>query len=242
MQVEGRNPVLETLRSKTKVTLLFMQNDVRKNPKISEMVSTAQKKGVRIRRVSKNQLDKLSNTKNHQGVIARVYRPSVTLKDVLQKLEEENKTPFFVLMNEVLYQQNLGAIIRSAECAGATGIIVPRKTKVTPEAIRASMGATEHIPIIKESIFNALRMLKDYGIKAVGIEASGDKFIYDSNLTGPLTVVVGGEDKGITSSLLQKCDEVLKIPLRGKINSLNMSNAAAIIFFEKVRQEKYKKS
>lgn len=237
MQIEGRNPVVETLRSDTKATILFMQMGIGKSPKVSEIISLAQKKGVRIRKVSKNQLKKLSNTKNHQGVILRVYKPEIKLKDVLAEIDKKRIVPFFVLLNEVLYQQNLGAIIRSAECAGAHGVIIPRKTKVTPEAIRASMGATEHIPVIRESIFNAIRMLKDRGIKIVGIEATGDTYIYDSDLTGAITIIVGGEDSGITDALLQKCDEVLKIPLLGKVNSLNMSNAAAIIFFEKVRQE-----
>lgn len=237
MQIEGRNPVLETLKSETKVTLLFLQNDLRKTPKISEIVSSAHKKGVRIRRVSKNKLNKLTNTKNHQGVIARVYKPPVKLKDIMAKLFESGKKPFFVLMNEVLHQQNLGAIIRSAECAGADGVIVPKKTKINPDAVRAAMGATEHIPVIKESIFNAIRILKDAGIKIIGIEANGDKLIYETNLSSPITIIVGGEHSGITSSLLKKCDQVAKIPLYGKINSLNMSNAAAVTFFEKIRQD-----
>ena len=237
MLVEGRNPVLETLKSEHKVTTIFLQNRMPVSEKIKKLLSKAHKKGVRIRKMSSNKLDKLSQTQNHQGVIAIVQHKTQTLSETLDNLREKNKDPFLVFLNDVIYQQNLGAIIRSAECAGCNGVIIPRNTTLTPEAIRSSMGATEHIPIIQESIFNALKILKDDGIPIIGLEADGTSTIYEENLTGPITFIIGGEDKGITRSVLNKCDKVLKIPLYGKINSLNMSNSAAVVLFEKVRQE-----
>lgn len=237
MQVEGRNPVHELLKSETKVSVIFIQNDIALTDKIKQIVSLAKKNGIRTRRIGRHKLNKLSRTKNHQGVIARVKRKFKSLKEVLLELKEKNREPFFTIISEVLYQQNLGAIIRTAECAGSTGVIIPKKTKVLEEAVRASMGGVEHIEIIKENLFNAIKTLQSEGIKVVGIEADGKKLIYDADLTGPIAIIVGGEDSGIGRSLEKKCDIVLKIPLFGKINSLNMSNAAAVTLFEKVRQD-----
>ncbi len=241
MLVEGRNPVEEALKSDKKVSLLFVQHGLRDSPKTHRILSLARKKGVRIRKIGKNKINKLSRTFNHQGMIAKVQHETKTLLEILQELDSKDEDPFFVMIHNVLYQQNLGAIIRSAECAGCNGIIVNTSTKITPEAIRASMGATEHIPIIKESTFNAVKMLQDNAIPIVGLEASGKRTIYEEDLTGPITIIVGGEDSGITKSLVKKCDKVLKIPLYGKIESLNMSNSAAVVLFEKVRQEQSKK-
>lgn len=242
MQIEGRNPVFEALQSATKVHLVLVQSRSVKAPRIREIISLARKKGVRVRKVSSNQLKKISRTGNHQGVIAHVQRETKTLTEVLEELNQSGKQAFFVLLNEVHHMQNLGAIIRTAECAGASGVIVPPKTEITTEVTRAAMGATEHIPVISENIFNAIKILKNNAIRIVGLEASGTKTIFKTDLTGAITIIIGGEHSGITRSLLSKCDLVLKIPLFGKINSLNMSNAAAIVLFEKVRQEISKKN
>jgi 23S rRNA (guanosine2251-2'-O)-methyltransferase len=214
-----------------------MQNDIGQTDKIKQIVSLAKKNGVRLRKIGRHKLDKLSRTKNHQGVIARVRRDFLSLNEILDKLDQEDKIPFFVMISEVLYQQNLGAIIRTAECAGCTGVIIPKKTRINEEAARASMGAVEHVEIIKENLFNAIKILKKKGVPVVGLEADGKRSIYETNLVGPITIIIGGEHSGIGKSLEAKCDLVLKIPLFGKINSLNMSNAAAIALFEKVRQE-----
>lgn len=237
MQIEGRNPVYEALKSDSKITVLYIQSKAVKTNKIRQIISLAQKKGIRIKKVGANKLKKMSKTKNHQGVIAKMLRRYDTLEDIIKKLETTNETPFFVILQETLYQQNLGAIIRSAECAGCNGVIISNKIRLTSEAVRASMGATEHIPIIKNNIFNAIKILQEYDIKIVGLEASGKKNLYETNLKGPLAFFIGGEHSGITKSFIKKCDIVINIPLFGKINSLNMSNAAAIAFYEKVRQE-----
>lgn len=237
MKVEGRNPVYETLKSDKKVSVVYIQRKIVGTDKIRDIISLANKKGIRIRKVGQHKLKKMSRTKNHQGVIAITKYEFKSLKSVVENLYKNDKHPYFVMFNEVLYQQNLGAIIRTAECAGCTGVIVPKKTRLTPEAVRASMGATEHIPIIKENIFNAIKYLKQQAVKIVGIEASGQKSIYETDLRGPFALLVGGEHSGITEPFLKKCDHVLKIPLFGKISSLNMSNAAAVTLFEKVRQE-----
>jgi len=237
VQIEGRNPVYELLNSKNPVSVIYMQNDVALTDKIKQIVSLAKTKGIRLKKIGRHKLDKLSRTKNHQGVIARVKREFLSLNEILDKLDDEGTTPFLVMISEVLYQQNLGAIIRTAECAGCNGVIIPKKTLVNEEAARASMGAVEHVQIIKENLFNAIKILQKRGTPVVGLEAEGQRTLYETDLTGPITIVIGGEHSGIGRSLQAKCDLVLKIPLFGKINSLNMSNATAIALFEKVRQE-----
>jgi len=237
MQIEGRNPVFEALKSDTKFRVLYIQSKIVKSDKIRQIISLAHKKGVRIKKIGANKLKRMSRTKNHQGVIAKVLRRYDTLEDIINKLEISKKIPFFAILQETLYQQNLGAIIRSAECAGCNGVIISNKINLTSEAVRASMGATEYIPIIKTNIFNALKILNKYSIKIIGLEASGEKDIYKTDLKGPVAFFIGGEHSGITKSFIKKCDIVINIPLFGKINSLNMSNAAAIAFYEKVRQE-----
>jgi 23S rRNA (guanosine2251-2'-O)-methyltransferase len=237
MQVEGRNPVAETLKSDRDVSVVYIQHNITKDEKIREIISLAQKRGIRIRKTGKNKLLKMSHTKNHQGVIASVKYDFKSLNEIIGEIWQSKKQPFFVIINEVLYQQNLGAIIRTAECAGSTGVIIPKNTKITPEAIRASMGATEHIPVIMENLFNAIKILKRDGIRIIGLDAEGKRSIFQENLKGPIAIIVGGVHSGIGKSFIAKCDDVLKIPLSGKINSLNMSNAAAVALFEKVRQE-----
>jgi 23S rRNA (guanosine2251-2'-O)-methyltransferase len=237
MQIEGRNPVLEALKSDQKVSIVYIQNNIVKSDKVRDIIRAANSKGIRVRKIGRNNLDKHSRTKSHQGVIAKVFYKFFSLNEVLEELSETKKQPFFVMMNNVLYQHNLGAIIRTAECAGCTGVIIPKTVKLTEDALRSSMGAANHIPVIKENLLNAIKILKSYDITVAGLEASGEETIYETNLAGPIAVLVGEEHSGITKSFLSKCDKVIKIPLFGKINSLNMSNAAAVTIFEKVRQE-----
>lgn len=237
MYIEGRNPVYEAVKSGNPIRRIYIVTGGAKSQKIREIVSEATKSGIRIQKVGKKKIDHMSRTGNHQGIIADVKRHYQKLSDMLEKLREADKDPFFVLVNDVLYQQNLGAIIRTAECAGCTGVIIPNKIKVTERVVRASMGATEHIPIIKASLFNAIKLLKDAGIWVYGLEADGQQTIYEKDLTGPVTIVIGSEDEGLGRSVGKKCNDVIKIPLFGKINSLNMSNATAVTLFEKARQE-----
>lgn len=237
MQVEGRNPVLETLKSDKKVSVIYIQNTIVKSTKVRSIISHANKKGIRIRKVGKNNLKKMSKTKNHQGIIAKIRYEFDNLREVLEKPETFETQPFFVIVNQVLYQHNLGAIIRTAECAGSNGVIVPKNTKLTAQALRTSMGATNHIPVMKANLFNAFKLLRKYGIRIAALEADANSTIYKENLTGAIAIVIGGEHSGVTRSIQKKVDTVLNIPLFGKINSLNMSNAVAVALFEKRRQD-----
>jgi len=241
MQIEGRNPVYEAIKAEKQISVIYVESKITGSPKIREILSTAYKRGIRVNKVTRPKLDRISHTKVHQGIIAIRKRDFYKLGDVLRDLEKTRKPAFFVIINEVLYQQNLGAIIRSAECAGASGVIIPMNIQITSECIRASMGAIEHIPVINSNTFNAIKSLQNFGARVFALEADGDKYIYEEDLSGDLAIIIGGENKGVSKPILSKCDGVLKIPLFGQVNSLNMSNATAIALFEKVRQDgKYK--
>lgn len=238
MQIEGRNPVLESLLSKREFSFLKIQKGIKIDVKLKRILDLARSKRIRIEEMDRKKLDKMSETGAHQGVIGIVRdRKTKTFSELIKLIDERKETPFLIYVREALYEFNLGAIIRTAECAGMQGVIVPPNRDITPQVIRASMGASEHIQIVKGSLFQIIKEAKDYGIKVIGIELSGEKNIYEADLTGPILFVVGGEDKSLSTEVGKKVDEVVKIPMRGKVNSLNMSVAAAVVIYEKVRQD-----
>jgi len=218
---------------------IYMQDSIPNDVKISEILKLVKKRKIRLEKVEKSTLDRLSQTGVHQGVIGvragnlQYY----STRELIKKTEEENKIPFFVIIREVLYEYNLGAIIRTAVCAGANGIIIPQDAEISAEVSRGSMGATEHAVIAKDSIFQALKMLHDNAIKIVGIEVTAKNYYYDEDLTGPIALIIGGEDHSLSEEIKNKCDFFVKIPLLSKINSLNMSVASGIVIYDKVRQE-----
>ncbi len=238
MQIEGRNPVLESLLSKREFSFLKIQKGIQMDTKLKRILDLAHSKRVRIEELDRKTLDRMSQTGVHQGVIAIVReRRSKTFSELLKMIEDRKEAPFLVYVREVLYEHNLGAIIRTAECAGAQGILVPPNTEITPQVIRASMGSAEHIQIVKGSLFQIIKEAKKNGIKTVGIEITGGQSLYEADLTGPIMIFVGGEDRGLSQEIIDKLDETVKIPMKGKVNSLNMSVAAAVAIYEKVRQE-----
>jgi 23S rRNA (guanosine2251-2'-O)-methyltransferase len=238
MQIEGRNPVLESLHSKREFERLKVQEGIKIDMKIKRILDLARSKKIYIEEVPKKKLDKMSETGVHQGVIAiaRERKPK-TFEELLKMIQDKGEQPFLIYIREVLYEHNLGAIIRSAECAGVQGVIVPPSTEISAQVIRASMGASEHVQIVKGSLFQIIKEAQKNGIKTVGIEISGEKSLYKTDLRGPVMIFVGGEDRGLSKEIIDKLDETVKIPMRGKVNSLNMSVAAAITIYEKVRQD-----
>lgn len=232
--IEGRNPVTEALRSSHPPTLIYVESNALHDTKIKEIIAAAKKNNVEVRKIGRKKLHQISQTKHAQGVIA--IRKGVEYQTLTQFLSE-NPRPFIVMIREALYEYNLGAVIRTAECAGADAVIIPPKVDISPQAVRTSMGATEHIHVIKESFFNALKLLQKSGISICAVEVNAEKFYFEEDLTGPMAVIIGGEDKPLTSKIQSQCNIRVKIPLKGKINSLNMSVAAGIIMYEKLRQD-----
>ncbi len=235
MNIEGRNPVLESLRSNPdNIRELFIRDKVAKDDKMYEIVKIAKKKKIKIRFVKVNFLDRVSDTGKHQGVIAvRSSFPVLSFQEIIQ---DASPNLMIIYIRESFNEFNIGSIIRSAECTGTKAVVLSPKTKITPQVIRASMGASEHISIVHESLFATIKTCKDNGIKVVGIEVDGEKMYYEEDLRGPVMFIVGGEDRSLSEEIMRKCDSVVKIPLLGQVNSLNMSVASGVVMYEKIRQ------
>lgn len=237
--LEGRNVIVEALKRRRKIFEIFI-DDKAKGNKIDEVVSLASKRGVKVTLTDRNRLDRMSKTDSHQGIIAlceplRTYSISEVLK--------ENRTPFIVIIMEVLYEHNLGAILRSAAASGVTAVVVsPSKNSVlTPVVERVSMGASNVVKVCEESVQSALSAIKREGIKIVGVEVSGTKDYFEEDLTGPIALVLGGEDESLSLPVIKKCDIVTRVPMQNDIQSLNLSVTAGILMYEKVAQDLKKK-
>jgi len=238
LQVEGRNPVYETLKT-TKPTKLLVSEKSKKDPRIQQIIDLARKKRVPIEFVETSRLNRISETKRHQGVIALSKAPGYASID--QILQTGGEICVLVL-DRVQDPMNLGSILRTAEASGVNGIVVPKKESVgiTPTVLRAAMGAGLRVPVAKTSLYQAVKLLRKEGARIIGVDPSGVVEYYDERLTGPLALVLGGEGKGISPTLLGKCDSVVRIPMVGDIQSLNVGVAAAVVLYERMRQQKSK--
>jgi 23S rRNA (guanosine2251-2'-O)-methyltransferase len=174
----------------------------------------------------------------HQGIIAdKEDGVAPGLEMTLKEIEMSGKDAFILYIRDAYNEFNVGAIIRSAEAVGVNAVIIPPKMDITPNMVRSAMGATEHLPVIKEGLYSTIKIVKALGIKVVGIELSGDKYYYQADLKGPIMLIIGGEDHSLSPGLQEKADFFVKIPMKGKVNSLNMSVAASVVMFDKLRQE-----
>ncbi len=237
--LEGRNVVLEALRAGREIRTLYIDEGMEVRGKIDEIVRLAGAGGITLAAVRREKLDRMSETGSHQGVIAfAASRPRVTLKELITSLSGV-KDPLLVVLGEVMYEQNVGAILRTADGAGVDGVIIPprRSAPLSAAVSRISMGASEYIPIIHESPTSALSLMRREGIMLFGVEAEGDIVYYNADLTGAAAFVFGGEDKGLSMTIRNKCDRILSIPLAGRITSLNIGISVGVVLYEKVRQE-----
>lgn len=238
LSIEGRNPVLEALRASVPVEQILIYAQAQSDEKISEIVRLAGSKKIPTRRVDKRTLKRCSRTGIHQGVIALaspLQPPSLTY--LLNRLDEQKQDPFLLVLANVFSEQNLGAVIRTAEGVGVHALILSNRSfGLTPVVVRASMGACFWLPIIQTNLFSALKLLADQGVAIIGAEGAGNKDYWAVDLRGPLALVVGGEDQGITPPLKKYCHELIRIPMLGKTSSLNLSVATAVILYERARQ------
>jgi 23S rRNA (guanosine2251-2'-O)-methyltransferase len=179
----------------------------------------------------------MAMSKNHQGVIAfSTPIESHSLEHILQKKADEGKAGLVVVIPEALYEYNLGAIIRTCECAGVDAVVINKRINLGVGVGRASMGAIEYVPIVTQNIHSSLAMLREYGYKIYAAEAGVEKNYYDTDLTGSTAIIIGSEDKGISVTTGKYVDDYINIPMLGNITSLNMSVAGAVILYEAVRQ------
>lgn len=237
-QIEGRNAVLEAFRSGRCVDKLFILDGCQDGP-VRTIAREARKKDTIINYVSKERLDQLSETRAHQGVIAQVaaYEYS-TVEEILEKAEEKGEPPFLVLLDNVEDPHNLGAIIRTANLAGAHGVIIPKRRSVglTSTVAKTSAGALNYTPVAKvTNLVRTIEELKEKGIWFVCADMGGES-MYRLNLTGPIGMIVGNEGEGVSRLVREACDFTASIPMKGDIDSLNASVAAGVLAFEIARQ------
>ena len=237
-QIEGRNAVLEAFRSGKCVDKLFILDGCQDGP-VRTIAREARKKDTIINYVSKERLDQLSETHAHQGVIAQVaaYEYS-TVEDILAKAEEKGEPPFLILLDNVEDPHNLGAIIRTANLAGAHGVIIPKRRAVglTSTVAKTSAGAINYTPVAKvTNLVRTMEELQQKGIWFVCADMGGES-MYRMNLTGPIGLVIGNEGEGVSRLVREACDFTASIPMKGDIDSLNASVAAGVLAYEIVRQ------
>lgn len=238
-QVEGRNSVLELLESEKDINKIFVTRG-EKQGSINKIIGRAKGKGIVIVEVDKNKLDEMSQTGNHQGVIAIV--PPFEYCDVEEILEEaksRNEEPFVLILDGIEDPHNLGAIIRTAETAGVHGIIIPKRraASVNSTVNKVSAGAVEHMKIARvNNINDTIKFLKDNGLWIIGTDAKAENYYYEQDLTGPIALVIGSEGFGMNRLVSENCDILVKIPMKGKITSLNASVSAGIVTYEIVQQ------
>lgn len=241
MIIEGKNVVFEALSSGQTFNKLFISKQ-NKDAESQKIIDLAKQKNIRIDFVDKFLLDKKTLTHHHQGVIAEVVDFEYSdIDDILKRADERCEQPLIVILDGVKDPHNLGAIIRSAECAGAHGIVIPknRSVSVNETVIKTSAGAISNMLIARVTNINYLISdLKQRGLWVYGFEA-GKNTMYQTNLKGPIAIVVGSEGEGISELTKKKCDDIVSIPLAGSVNSLNASVACGIALFEVVRQRKF---
>ena len=237
-QIEGRNAVMEAFRLGQVIDKLFILDGCQDGP-VRSIAREARKKDTIINYVPKERLDQLSQTGSHQGVIAQIaaYEYS-TVEDILEKAREKGEPPFIFLLDNIEDPHNLGAIIRTANLAGAHGVIIPKRRAVglTATVAKTSAGALNYTPVAKvTNLGKTIDELKEAGIWFVCADMDGDR-MYDLNLKGPIGMVIGNEGEGVSRLIREKCDFTAAIPMKGDIDSLNASVAAGILAYEIVRQ------
>ena len=239
--IEGRNAVIEALRAGTTIDKIFIQKG-ETDKTLGHIASTARAAGVVVVDADKRKLDFMSRTHAHQGVIALAsVREYVSVEDILNIAREKGENPLIVVCDEISDPHNLGAIIRTAECAGAHGVIIPKRRSAGLTSIvgKTSAGAVSYVPVARvPNIPALLEQLQKEGVWVFGTAAEGTTTLYSADLKGPAAIVIGGEGEGMTRLVREKCDFLVSIPMKGKISSLNASAAAAILLYEAVRQRR----
>ncbi len=237
--IEGRNAVLEALRTNTPIDKIYLAKG-ETDAALGHIASTARSKGIVVVETDRRKLDERSVTHSHQGVIAvTAVREYVTVEEILNIAREKGEKPLIVVCDELSDPHNLGAVIRTAECAGAHGIIIPKRRSAGLTAIvaKTSAGAVSHVPVARvPNIPTLLKDLKKEGIWVFGTAADGTTSLYEADLKGPAAIVIGSEGDGMGRLVTENCDFKVSIPMKGKLNSLNASAAAAIMLYEAVRQ------
>lgn len=237
--ISGRNPVLEVLKTDKEIEKLYvLKGDLQGS--IKKIIGIAKDRGLIIQEVDRNKLDALAEGNVHQGVVASISEYEYCdIEDILNLAKEKGEDPFIIILDEIEDPHNLGSIIRTAECAGVHGVIIPkrRSASVNGTVYKSSAGAAMHMKIAKvTNISNTIEELKDKGLWIYGADMDGADYHFNTSLKGAIGLVIGNEGKGISRLVKEKCDVLVKIPMKGNVSSLNASNAASILIYEVLRQ------
>lgn len=237
--IEGRNAVIEALRAGEPIDKIYLaKGDTDRT--LGHIASAARDKGIVVVEADRHKLDAMSRTHAHQGVVAlAAVREYATVESILSSAANRGEAPLLVICDEISDPHNLGAVIRTAECAGAHGVIIPKRRSagLTAVVAKTSAGAVAHLPVARvPNIAVLLKDLKKQGIWVFGTAVDGGTVLYDADLKGPAAIVIGSEGNGMTRLVAENCDFLVRIPMRGKIGSLNASASAAILLYEAVRQ------
>ena len=237
--LEGRNAVCEAIKSGRTLDKVFVAAG-ETDRALSRLAALAREAGAAVVQVDRRKLDQMSATGAHQGIIAQAAAHSyVSLEDILENAKSRGEAPLIILCDELTDPNNLGAILRTAECAGAHGVVIPKRRSVGLTAVvaKTSAGAVEHMPVARVSnLVSAMEQLKKAGVWIYGTDAAGKTDLYHADLKGPAAIVIGSEGYGMSRLVAERCDVLLSIPMKGKINSLNAASAAAVMLYEAVRQ------
>jgi 23S rRNA (guanosine2251-2'-O)-methyltransferase len=237
--IYGTRAVLEAIAAGKNIDKVMIQSGLA-NDLVKELIAVARNNNVPVTFVPAEKLKRMSS-KNHQGVICLLSVVSyASVDDLIYKAYQEGREPFFLILDRITDVRNFGAIVRTAECAGVDGIIIPDKgnAPVTSDAMKTSAGALNHLPICREKdLKKTIQLLHDNGMRVVACTEKAEKDIYQITMTGPIALILGSEEDGISDTLLRSADELARIPLRGKIGSLNVSVAAGVALYEVLRQK-----
>lgn len=241
----GRIAVLEALKAGHSIEKLYvLKSEDGYKGSLSEIVGKAKSRGIRIQETSRENLDRMVDKQNHQGVVAEASAYDyVDWRDILEKAKEKGEAPFIIICESLQDPHNLGAILRSADAAGVHGVIISERRSVglTEAVAKTAAGALEYVPVAK--VGNMARLIDDLkaqGVWTAAADMDGTE-IYTTDLTGPMAVVIGGEHEGVSRLVREKCDYIVSLPMKGAVTSLNASVAAGVVMFEVLRQRLHKK-
>lgn len=239
--IAGKHPVLEALRSGREINKIWIAEGAQKHL-TAPIVAEAKKLGIVIQHVDKRKLDGMAEGVQHQGIVAqaaafRYYE----VEDILERAKENGETPFLLLLDEIEDPHNLGSILRTAECTGVHGVIIPKRRSagLTATVLKTSAGAAEHVPVARvTNLAQTIDRLKEEGVWIAGADVSAEQDVYATKFDLPLGIVIGNESKGIGRLIKEKCDFLVKLPMAGRLNSLNASVAAGVFMYEVLRQRR----
>lgn len=241
-QVEGRNAVLELLESGKDINKIFITKGDR-HGSINKIIAIAKERKIIIVEKEKRKMDEMAQNENYQGVIAIVPPfEYCEIEDIIKFAEEKEENPFVLILDGIEDTHNLGAIIRTAETAGVHGIIIPKRraAAVNSTVSKVSCGAVEYMKVARvNNIADSIKKLKEAGLWICGTAVDGEKYYFDQDLTGPIGIVIGNEGKGMSDIAKKNCDFLVKIPMMGKIQSLNASVSTGIIVYEALKQRNF---